>query len=407
MIAITLLASCAIQPMPVITKYPVKLDVAMRALLTDLLQQVRNDQGILGGLGQTKMVLDPFVDAHSGEVVKVSRQMEQIILDELHNHFNGIIIERLTSQNIREAHYVINGLINFEDYEVGDRNPLDKYYHVSSSVINLNTAKIIANSNTWISEKELDYTPTAAYQDSPMYLKDKRFDSQVNTTKSAVGKSTQLEEYYNSLDTNALLVEANTNYETNDYEQALLLFNQAASRADGQIMKTYAGLYETYRKLNQKTDAEQAFAKLLTISVQETHKLNMKFLFKVNSADFIEETALRQEYSFWLQQIIKYFRNSDRCFQIVGHSSHTGTATYNDKLSLSRAKKVQQLMKIDFPTVLQRAKAVGKGFRDNLVGSGTDDARDAIDRRVEIVVVSCSKLREENKDSMVGLVKLP
>lgn len=377
----------------------------MRALINDLLQQLRNDQGILGGLRQTKMVLDPFVDIHSGEVVKVSRQMEQIIFDELRNHFNSISIERLTSQNIREAHYVINGLINFEDYEVSDSSPSEKYYHVFSSVINLSTAKIIASSNTWISEKELDYTPTAVYQDSPMYLKDKRLDSRVHIAKSAVGKSTQPEEYYNSLDTSALLVEADTVYENNDYEQALLLFNTAASRADGQIMKTYAGLYETYRKLNQKKDAEQALAKLLSVSVQETHKLNMKFLFKVNSADFIEETALRQEYSFWLQQIIKYFQNNDRCFQIVGHSSHTGTATYNDKLSLSRAKKVQQLMKIDFPAVLQRAKAVGKGFRENLVGSGTDDARDAIDRRVEIVVVSCSKLREENKDSMVGFAK--
>jgi outer membrane protein OmpA-like peptidoglycan-associated protein len=407
MIAITLLTSCAIQPMPVVTKYPVKFEVAMRTLINDLLQQLRNDQGILGGFRQTKMVLDPFVDAHSAEVVKVSRQIEQIIFDEIHNHFSSIVIARITSQNIRESQYVITGVINLEDYEVTESNPLDKYYHVSASVINLNTAKIIANSGTWISEKELDYTPTAAYQDSPMYLKDKRSDSQVDTAKSAVGKSTQPKEYYNSLDTNALLVEANTIYENRDYEQALLLFDKAASRADGQIMKTYAGLYETHRKLDQKKDAEQAFAKLLSVSVQETHKLNMKFLFKVNSADFIEEPALRQEYSFWLQQLTKYFRNNDRCFQIVGHSSHSGTVAYNDRLSLSRAQKVQQLMKADFPAVLQRAKAVGKGFRENLVGSGTDDARDAIDRRVEMVVESCSKLREENKDSMVGFVKLP
>jgi hypothetical protein len=30
------------------------------------------------------------------------------------------------------------------------------------------------------------------------------------------------------------------------------------------------------------------------------------------------------------------------------------------------------------------------GFRENLVGTGTDDARDALDRRVEFKISECS-----------------
>src|SRR5205823_3919697 len=36
-----------------------------------------------------------------------------------------------------------------------------------------------------------------------------------------------------------------------------------------------------------------------------------------------------------------------------------------------------------------RTKASGMGFRENLVGTGTDDARDALDRRVEFKIAEC------------------
>ncbi|MGH8604505.1 MAG: hypothetical protein ACREXR_17505, partial [Gammaproteobacteria bacterium] len=39
--------------------------------------------------------------------------------------------------------------------------------------------------------------------------------------------------------------------------------------------------------------------------------------------------------------------------------------------------------------ILERSKASGKGFRENVVGSGTDDARDALDRRVEFSLTDC------------------
>ncbi len=396
--------SCATpqpQPAPLVTQYPLKLEVAIRTLVNDLLQQLpKNPNGTNELSTPLKIVLDPFVDMASGEVVQVSRQMEQLIVDEIHTHSNDMTVSRMTSQNIRQANYVINGTIHLENYEVGTGGTtppenIEKFYRVSSSMVNLGNAKIIAHSDVWISEKELNYTPIAAYQDSPMYLKDKRLESLVTTAKTPSGQSVS-EEYYNGLDTHALLAEADTLYEQSDYEKALLILNKAASRSDGNVMKTYAGLYETHRKLDHRKDAEQAFARLLAVSVQETQRLNMKFLFKVNSADFIEESVLREEYSFWLNQITEYFsHNQDQCFHIVGHSSHSGKAAYNENLSKLRAQKVQKLMKPNFPQIMQRSQAMGKGFEENLVGLGTDDARDAIDRRVEIVIVNCSQLGKE------------
>lgn len=36
-----------------------------------------------------------------------------------------------------------------------------------------------------------------------------------------------------------------------------------------------------------------------------------------------------------------------------------------------------------------RAEASGRGFRENIVGTGTDDVRDEIDRRVEFRFSQC------------------
>jgi len=41
------------------------------------------------------------------------------------------------------------------------------------------------------------------------------------------------------------------------------------------------------------------------------------------------------------------------------------------------------------PGLARRIATHGVGWRENLVGSGTDDARDAVDRRVEFRVVPC------------------
>ncbi|MCM0788693.1 OmpA family protein, partial [Klebsiella pneumoniae] len=77
------------------------------------------------------------------------------------------------------------------------------------------------------------------------------------------------------------------------------------------------------------------------------------------------------------------------CMVIVGHTSRTGSEQTNDVLSLQRALYIQQRLAAESPALAQRTKASGKGWRENLVGSGTDNAVDALDRRVEFRVEPC------------------
>jgi outer membrane protein OmpA-like peptidoglycan-associated protein len=236
-------------------------------------------------------------------------------------------------------------------------------------------------------EPSLQTQPT--YQDSPLYQ-----DEPVDTTTLEERVLAQTEPpddgAYSSLNTNTLLAKAETFYGNKDYEKALPLFQLAATRQDGQLAKTYAGLYQTQRKLKHQSEAEQAFAQLLAISLKENNQLNFRFLFQVDSIEFINDPELRTEYSFWLSEIAKYFQNRKSCFQITGHRGQKEKLEHAQDLSLLRAKMVQQIMTTHYPSITFQSKVVGKEASENIMGTGSNDFIDTLDRRVEIVVVDCN-----------------
>ena len=86
----------------------------------------------------------------------------------------------------------------------------------------------------------------------------------------------------------------------------------------------------------------------------------------------------------WLRQIARESTRREGCMNIVGHTSRTGPEPVNDALSLQRANFVRQRLAVEAPARWPRkTKTSGMGFRQNIVGSGTDNAVDALDRRVD------------------------
>jgi len=383
-IIMLLFNACATQPQ-FITQYPLELDAAIRLLTNELLGTIIERQQKEKQSGQHLIILDPIIDADSGQIVQVSRKIETTIMDEMKQKFTQFTISRMTSQNLPQATYVINGTIKLDDYQHG--SVATRYYRVDSSVIDLKTGLLIDTLRVWIAETNLDYKPVASYEDNPVYSKDGYVDNLIDLTQSKPGTSEQ--QYYGFLGTQALLVEAESGYDHGNYKEALSLFNVASQRKDGNIVRTYAGLYETYLKLKDNAAAEAAFGQLLEASVAQANTLQVKFLFQVDSVDFIEDKQLRQQYTVWLRQIGQFFSRNQYCVKIEGHSSHTGTEHYNNLLSLKRAEKIQSLILTEYPDLASKIQAMGKGYSDNIVGTGTDDARDAIDRRVEFKVISC------------------
>lgn len=379
---------------PQLVQYPITFDAAIKSMANNLAAQIQNyearnqekvDEEIIG------IVIDPFFDADSGEIPGVSFDIEKKMISEIESKYEDISIKRLSPSTLEKAKYVLNGTIHLDYFNEGDKSFSRKYYRVSSSAVDLSNGKVIANADVWISDRDLDYKRTPVYEDSPMYLKDDSMDSAVSTSEKAAGEQAG-KNYFNSLEINAILSEAGTAYNEGDYVEALNLFQKAANSRNGQIMKTYAGLYMTHYKLGNTEKASSAYSELIKISVEKYNNLTVKFLFNVNSVEFWDDPNLKRQYGIWIKEIGGYFSDQNYCLQIVGHSSHSGPIDWNDKLSLMRARRIQELLKPHFETVFERSEAIGKGFRENIVGTGTDDERDAPDRRVEFKVVNCGLL---------------
>ena len=373
----SLLVSCILSPNAIPKKIsPLDFNTAIHRMAYHLLTQVKineaqPDNPIL-------ITIAHFVDATQGKMITISQAIEKMIADESQKRFNNFTLVQFPPLNLHQVHYMIRGVIDKEE-------KTNNYYRVSASVVNLKTDKVIANSEEFISSLELLSQPTTPTEIQPEEIANQPIETEMNFEEELESK-----EHYISLTTADLLKAADTAYEEKHYKKSIGLFNLAVQRTDGKVMKTYAGLYQGYLQLKNKTLAAKAFNQLLAVSAKKNKKLNTKFLFLPDSIEFLDDKELREEYDFWLQQIANYFKNNDQCFQIEGYST-SAESKQDNQLALLRAQKIQNLMAIDFPHIKQKSIAVGKAL-NNRKKSAEGEIIDTINRRVEIVVVACSPI---------------
>ncbi len=119
-------------------------------------------------------------------------------------------------------------------------------------------------------------------------------------------------------------------------------------------------------------------------------RLAVKFLFRPGSTDFLADRQMAGQYDMWLEQIAQQTARKQGCLEVVGHTSRTGPEPLNERLSLLRAQQIKQSLEAKAPVLSTRTIASGVGSKENLVGTATDDARNALDRRVVFKVIDCS-----------------
>ncbi|MCK5720531.1 MAG: hypothetical protein KAH84_11390 [Thiomargarita sp.] len=186
------------------------------------------------------------------------------------------------------------------------------------------------------------------------------------------------QDYYNSLETAILIKKAENFYENQQYKKALYTFELTRKRPDAELVRVYGGLYQTYLKMQNQTAAEEAFSELLAANLKEKkdEKLNFKFLFSMNSDDFINDDDLKQEYHFWLQQIATFLEKRQLCIHIIGYST-TDEINEFPNLSKLRAKKIQLTMQNTFADIQQNSEIMGENDNGGFLGT------------VEIMIVDC------------------
>lgn len=116
------------------------------------------------------------------------------------------------------------------------------------------------------------------------------------------------------------------------------------------------------------------------VKVPEDLQVNVRIEFDLDSA------ALTPAQKPKLQQLCTVMQAADiQLFRIVGHTDASGSAEYNERLSLLRAQEVQRYFINDCGIAASRLEAVGLGKRFLL---DTSDPNAEVNRRVEFQALS-------------------
>lgn len=219
-------------------------------------------------------------------------------------------------------------------------------------------------------------------------MRDRAVDGYLKTAETPAGNPADAL-YLEQLSTGALIADAQEAYNGEKWDHALRLYSAAVQRPDGQQLRALNGLYLANVQLGRRDAAEDAFGKIAAFGLA-TDNLAVKLLFRPGSTDFLTEgNPNAANYPMWLRQIARAAQSGDMCLNVVGHTSRTGSEPLNERLSLARAAAVRERMVRESPPLSRRVRTSGVGSRHNLVGSGTDDLRDSLDRRVEFKVLKC------------------
>jgi outer membrane protein OmpA-like peptidoglycan-associated protein len=328
------------------------------------------------------IVVDPLLDGASGQQTEVTKKAERRLVQRVQARFPQFSVLPFNAEDVVRAQYVLNGTIT-RTAKGGDAG----VYRLNLALTEVKGGVVLAQAGARITDAALDTSPTAFYRDSPALSKDRVIEGYIRTSETKAGQPAD-QVYLERLPTSALLADAIAAYNADKLTDALALYEAAARRPDGQQLRVYNGLYLTNWQLRRPTEAEKAFGVIAQLGLA-TNNLSVKFLFKPGSTEFLSDPKITAPYPMWMRQIARQTAQAGQCVNVVGHTSRTGSEATNERLSLQRAVAVKKRLEQEDPAMSGKLREAGVGFKENIIGTGTDDSRDALDRRVEFRVAAC------------------
>jgi outer membrane protein OmpA-like peptidoglycan-associated protein len=328
------------------------------------------------------VVIDPLVDGMSGYQSKATQTIQEHIAQIVKTDFPQYAVHPITPESLKEHPRVLVGTftaVNAEMKTAGVRES----YRFCLVMGDLSTGKVIAKSVARARIADVDATPTAVFSDSPVWTVDPSIQAYIATCQASKVGDPIKAEYIDGLLASSLVSEAGDAYDQGRYGDALDLYTTARKTPAGDQLRVYNGRYAALEKLGRdEQEQAAAFHDLVDYGIRR-NQLAVKFLFQPGSVRFATTSHRSSNtYSMWLEQIASDAVASKSCLQITGHTSATGTAALNDSLSLLRAEYIQSRLEEDQSGLKKRTVASGVGSRENIIGTGRDDASDALDRRV-------------------------
>jgi len=373
--AMSTLVGCSTPP--VASAEAVSFDRAIHVATDALFEQTQTLPMFLGKLCKRTVVLDPTLDADSGQQTVATQQLDRSLGERVRKapQFEFLPFE---SGGLASAHYLL----------VGSIGRAQGAYWLNLALLDIKSGLVVAQASALARQDGVDMKPMNYYRDSPVLTKDDTVEGYLRTTSTPTGKAGDAT-YLGRIAAGTAISEAATLYNAGRYREALAEYRTLLATPAGNQIRVLNGIYLSSAKLGRPAEAEEAFGRLVAYGLAQKN-LSVKFLFNPGSTEFWADPRLTSAYGMWLRQIARQASSSRICMDIVGHSSKTGPEAVNDSLSARRASFIRQKLSAESGELASRTRTVGMGSRNNLVGSGTDDVVDAPDRRVEFTIVDCT-----------------
>jgi len=330
------------------------------------------------------VTIDPMLDTITGQQTETTMLFQRRVVQRMGNLYPQFDFLPFQSTNLGRAQYLLTGTIARVPTA-----PLGKpTVRLNLALTELRTGLVVAQAWSLAREENLDATPSRYYRDVPVLIRDKVVEGYAKTTTTTPGQ--RADTYYmERIGAASVISEATTLYNDEKYQDALGQYRSALATPQGEQLRAQSGIYLASMKLGNVAEAEQAFGRIVALGIAY-NELGVKFLFNPSSVDFWSDPKISGAYAMWLRQIAHEAVAAKSCIAIVGHTSRSGPGPVNDTLSLKRAQYVRQRLIVEAPELAGRTRAEGMGFRQNIVGSGTDNGFDVLDRRVEFKIVPCA-----------------
>ena len=376
------------QPPPVAAAPPppptaAPFDAALLKAANDLFTKAN----LNGAPDKVTLVIDPLIDGVSGAQSKATHLEEQRITELVKSNYPRFQVARFSAEAIAKAPVVLIGTFTAVN-NVGVAGGAKDAYRICLALADMRTKTIISKGVSRALPQGIDPTPAAFFNDSPVFAKDASTDSYIKTCQGTKVGDNVDQAYADRIVVASLVNDGIEAYDQGRYRDALDVYQSALKTPGGDQLRVLNGIYLANYKLHRTKAAMDAFGKVVDYGLGGD-KLAVKFLFKPGSTQFTNDRSVRAPYDAWIEKIAERTAAKQGCLEVVGHTSATGLPAINDRLSGLRADYIKDRLEDEQKSLRGRLIATGRGSREMIVGTGRDDASDALDRRVEFKTAQC------------------
>jgi outer membrane protein OmpA-like peptidoglycan-associated protein len=336
------------------------------------------------------VVIDPLIDGMTGGQSRTTRAMGAQLTALIREQYPQYDVQPFSAANVARNPLVLIGTftgVNAQRQTSGAREA----YRICFALADLKSGKLVSKGLAFAQSAGVDNTPLAYYQDAPTWTEDPATLGYIRTCQGTRAGDPINPLYVDRILAASLVAEAIDAYDAGRYADALVLYTSAQRTSAGDQFRVYNGVYLANWKLGRREQAQAAFVKVVDFGLAQK-RLAVKFLFRPGSTAFSKDAKdikLTSAYPAWIKTISARAASSSSCLEVSGHTSATGPEPLNERLSQLRADYVKSQLETSAPALAKRLIANGMGSKQTLVGTGRDDASDAIDRRVEFRVIGC------------------